>query len=92
MSRHKTTCLIKIKPPKRFTRTESRITDTDDSDVTLQTTSSIAERATEAVMPEAKQDDENDPDDVGEEDSQIINNIDDLHSHITHEDCLDVVS
>ena len=83
-------------PPKKFTRTQLRIADIHDSDDTLQTAASIVERATAAVVPKAKIDDENDPDDdlgdQGDKDSPIDNDIGDLHSQITDEDRLDVAT
>jgi len=83
-------------PPKKFTRTQLRVADIHDSDDTLQTAASIAERATPAVFPDADIDDDNDLDDdlgdQGDEDSPIDDDPGDLRSQITDEDCLDVAT
>jgi len=83
-------------PPKKFTRTQLRITDIHDSDDTLQAAVSIGERATPAVLAGAEIDDDDDlDDDLGDqrdEDSPIDNDIGDLRSQITDEDCLDVAT
>jgi len=82
--------------PKKFTRTQLRVADIHDSDVTLQPAASIGERATPAALPEAEIDDDNDlDDDLGdqaEEDSPIDNDIGDLRCQITDEDRLYVVT
>jgi hypothetical protein len=84
--------------PKKFTRTQLRVTDMHDSNDTLQTAASLAERATSAVLPAAEIHDE-DADDLYEDlggqrnkDILIDNDIGDLRSHITDKDCLDVVT
>jgi len=83
-------------PPLKFTRTQLRVADIHDSDDTLQTAASIGERATPAVLPEAKIDDGddlgNDLGDQGDEDSPIDNDIGELHSQITTKDRLDAAT
>jgi hypothetical protein len=83
-------------PPKKFTRTQLPVAEIHDSDHTLQTTASITEHATPAVLPEAEIDDNDDLDDdlgdEGDEDSQIENDIGDLRSQITDEDHLDMAT
>jgi hypothetical protein len=83
-------------PPKKFTRTQLRMADIHDSDVTLQTEASIGERATPAGLPQAEIDDDDDLDndlgDQGDENSPIDNDIGDLRSQITDEDLLDVAT
>jgi len=81
-------------PPKKFARTQLRVADIHDSDDTLQTAASIAERAIPAVLPEVEIDDDDDLDDhlgdQADEDSPNDNDNGDLRSQITDEDCLDV--
>ena len=73
-----------------------RVADIHESDDTLQTAASRAERATPAVEPQAEIDNDHDlHDDLGDqgdEDSPIDNDIGDLRSHITDEDCIDLAT
>jgi len=83
-------------PPKKFTSTQLRVTDIHESDNTLQAAASTAERTTPTVLPQAEIDDDDDLyDDLGgqgSKDSPIYNNIGDLRSQITDDDCLDVAT
>jgi hypothetical protein len=83
-------------PPKKFTRTQLRVTDIHGSDDTLQAAASTAERITPTVLPEAEIDNDDDLyDDLGghrRKDSPINNDSGDLRSHITHEDHLDMAT
>jgi hypothetical protein len=80
-------------PPKKFTRTQLRVTDTHESDDTLQAAASRAERTTPRVLPEVEIDNDNDlyHDLRGQrnKDSLIDNHSGDLHAQITDEDRLD---
>jgi hypothetical protein len=81
-------------PPKKFTRTQLRVTDIHESDDTLQAAASIAERTTATGLLEADIDDDDDRYDYlggqRSKDSPIDNDSGDLCSQITDEDCLDV--
>jgi hypothetical protein len=83
-------------PPKKFTRTQVRVTDIQESDDTLQAAASIAERTTPMVLPEAEMDDDDDLyDDLGgqkSKDSPIDNDSGNLRSQIADEDRLDVAT
>jgi len=82
--------------PKKFTRTQLRITDIHESDDTLQAVASTAERTTPPVLPEAEIDDDDDPyDDLGgqrNKDSPIHNDSGDLRFQMTDEDLLDLAT
>jgi len=82
--------------PKKFPRSQLRFADIHDSDDTLHTAASIAQRATTAVLPGAEIDDDDDLDndlgDQGDEDSLIDNDIGDLCSRITDEDRVDLAT
>jgi hypothetical protein len=85
-------------PPKKSTRTQLRVTDTHESDDTLQAAASTAERATPTVLLEHEIDDDDD-DDVYDnlggqrnEDSRIDTDTGDLRSQITDEDRLDLAT
>jgi hypothetical protein len=83
-------------PPKKFTRTQLRVTDIHESDDTLQPAPSTAKRTTPMVLPEAEIDIDNDLyNDLGgqrNKDSRIDNDSGDLCSQNTDEDRLDVVT
>jgi hypothetical protein len=85
-------------PPQKFTRSQLPVTDTHESDDTLQAAASTAERTTLTGLPEAEivdVDDDNLYDDLGEQrtnDSLIDNDSGDLHSKITDEDHVDVAT
>jgi hypothetical protein len=85
-------------PPKKFTRTQLRVTDIHESDDTLQAAASTAERATPTVILPAEIDDDDDDDlydDLGgqrNEDSLTDNDTGDLRSQITDEDRIDVAT
>ena len=83
-------------PPKKFTRTQLRVTDIHESDDTLQAAASTAKRTTPTVLPEAEIDDDNDLQDDLEgqrsKDSLIDNVSGVLRSQITDEDRPDVAT
>jgi len=83
-------------PPKKFTRTQLRVTNIHESDDSLQAAASTAERTTPTILPEAKMDDDHDLyDDLGGQrpkDIPIDNDSGDLRSQITDEDRLDVAT
>jgi hypothetical protein len=83
-------------PPKKFTRSQLRVTDIHESNDTLQAAASTAERTTPMVLPEAEIDLDDDLyDDLGvqrRKDSLIDNDSGDLRSQITDEDDLDVAT
>jgi len=83
-------------PPEKFTRTQLRVTDIQESDDTLQAAASTAKRTTPTVLPEAEIDDDHDLyNDFGGQrckDSQIDNNGGDLCSQSSDNDCLNVAT
>jgi hypothetical protein len=85
-------------PPKQSTRTQLHVTDIYKSDDTLQAVTSTAERTTAMVIPAAEIDDDNDNDlytDLSgqrHKHSLIDNDIGNLCSQISDEDCLVVAT
>jgi hypothetical protein len=83
-------------PPKKFTRTQLRVTDIHECDDTLQSAASTAEPTTPTVLPEAEIDEPNDLyEDLGGQrrtDIPIENNCVDLRSQIAKEVRLDVAT
>jgi hypothetical protein len=83
-------------PPKKFTRTQLRVTDIHESDDTQQAAASTAERTTPTVLLEAEIDDDNNlhVDLRGQRSNHgpIDNDSGELRSQITEPDCLDVAT
>jgi hypothetical protein len=83
-------------PPKKFTRTQLRVTNIHESDHTLQAAASTAERTTPTVLPEPEIDDDDDLyDDLRgqrRKDSPMDYNSGDVCSQITDKDRLDVAT
>jgi len=76
-------------PSKKISRTQLRVADIHDSDDTLQTAASIAERTTPPDFPEPEIDDNNDLADQGDQHCTIDRDIADLHSQTSDDDHAD---